>query len=446
VLTISGNDHRFANGMSRREFLRVGALGVGGLTLADILRHQALAGSATQRPKSVIYIVLGGGPSHIDSWDPKPDAPDDFRGPFRPIATSLPGVRICEHMPLQARMLNDLALVRGIRSVENDHFLSEVYTGLPRTSGKRPAFGSVVSRQLGAGSSLPAYVSLSRPTTDQFEFEKPFYAGAGHAPFRPFGDALGDLNPIKDRGQLGDRKALLAAFDTLRRDLDRQAFTGLDRFQAQALEMITSSRVRDAFDLGKESDRLLSDYGHKLGKYPHQTVKHLLYDWDARPFLLARRLVEAGVRVVTLQAAEWDHHGSAEGDIFLALKRMLPLLDRSVCALVNDLKARGLDRDVLVVVLGEFGRTPKITPLGPGREHWAEAGCAVFFGGGLKMGQVIGETDSRAERSKSGSISFQNILATIYHVLGIDPSLRLTDFNGRPQYLLDDREPIAELV
>jgi hypothetical protein len=349
-------------------------------------------------------------------------------------------------------MMADLALLRGIRSVESDHFLSEVYTGLPRSSGRRPAFGSVVSRLAGSGSPLPAYVSLSRPTTDEFEYEKPFYAGAGHAPFRPFGDALNDLNPVKDLGQLQDRKQLLAAFDGLRRDLERPGAAsgspeaGLDRHRAQALEILTSPRVRDAFDLGREPARLLERYGHRAGKYPHQTAKHILYDWDARPFLLARRLVEAGVRVITLQDGEWDHHSSAQGDIFAALKMKLPLLDRSLCALLTDLKDRGLERDVLVVVLGEFGRTPKITPLGPGREHWAEAGCALFFGGGLRTGQVIGETDARAERSRSGRISFQNVVATIYRVLGVDVGVQIPDFSGRPQNLLDDCEPIRELV
>src|SRR5262245_33552690 len=209
VLTIWGNNHRFPNRLTRREFLRVGALGVAGLTLADVLRQQAQAGSEERRPKSVIYVVLGGGPSHIDSWDLKPEAPDEFRGPFKPISTQLPGVQICEHMPLQAGVMNELALVRGIRSVENDHFLSEVYTGLPRSSGRRPAFGSVVSRLGETGPRMPAYVSLSRPTTDEFEYEKPFYAGAGHAPFRPFGEALTDLNPVKDLDQLQDRKQLL---------------------------------------------------------------------------------------------------------------------------------------------------------------------------------------------------------------------------------------------
>jgi hypothetical protein len=447
VLTLWGHNHRYCDGVNRREFLRLGALGLGGLTLADLLRQQARAQDAGQptKPKSVIYVVLGGGPSHIDMWDLKPDAPDEYRGPFRPIATRLPGVQICEHMPLQTGMMHQLALLRGIRSVENDHFLSEVYAGLPRTAGRRPAFGSVVSRLAGNRTAVPTYVSLDRATTDEFEYEKPFYAGSGHAPFRPFGEALQDLTPVADLNRLQERRALLRTFDTMRRDLDAaDAFSGMDRFQAQALEMITSPRVRDAFDLSKEPRRLLDSYG--AGRYPHQTFKTIFYPWDGRKFLLARRLVEAGVRVVTLRVAEWDHHSSANGDIFLALRCLMPLLDRSLAALVGDLQARGLDDDVLVVVLGEFGRTPRIAQPGPGREHWADAGCAVLFGGGLQMGQVIGETDSRAERSRSGNITFENIIATVYHVLGVDVRAQLLDYNGRPQNLLNDREPIRELV
>jgi hypothetical protein len=430
--------------LHRREFLRIGGLGLAGITLPHLLRHEARAGGV-ERPKSVIYIVLGGGPSHIDMYDLKPDAPEEYRGPFRPIATSLPGVRICEHMPLQASMMDRLALLRGVRSVENDHFLSEVYTGLPRNAGKRPAFGSVVSRLYDNPTPLPTYVSLDRPTSDEFEYEKPYYAGSGHAPFRPFGSALDDLKPAQSLDQLQDRKQLLTAFDTMRRDLDRaDAVRGLDRFQAQALDMVTSPKVRDAFDLSKEPDRVLAAYGK--GKYPHQTAKTILYDWNPRPFLLARRLVEAGVRVVTLRAAEWDHHSSANGDIFAALRLLMPVLDRSIFALCSDLAARGLDKDVLVVVLGEFGRTPKINQPGPGREHWADAGCALFHGGGLRMGQVIGETDGRAERSRSGTMSFQNLIATIYRVLGVDLKVMLPDFNGRPQQLLYDQEPVRELV
>ena len=459
MLTISNQQLESGGVLSRREVLRVGALGLGGVTLADLLRHEANAtvpdseSQATgteaeaRRPKSVIYVVLDGGPSHLDMWDLKPQAPAEYRGPFSPIATKLPGVQICEHMPLQAAMLDRATLVRGIRSVENDHYLSEVYTGLPRSSGKRPAFGSVVSKLSPTKHSLPTYVSLKQHSGDLFDYEKPHYVGAAHAPFRPFEESLKDLTPAKNLEVLENRKALLAAFDNLQRELDRpQAFGGLDRFQAQALEMIASPKVREAFDLTNESPETLARYGHKVGKYPHQTAKQYMYDWNGKPFLMARRLVEAGVRVVTLHAAEWDHHSSPTGDIFFALKCLMPVLDMSVTALVNDLKDRGLSDDVLVVVLGEFGRTPKISPVGPGREHWADAGCALFFGGGLTMGQVIGETDSRAERSINGTISFQNIMATIYHTLGIDLDVKLPDFNGRPQFLLDDCAPIRELL
>ena len=432
--------------LSRRELLRVGALGLGGLTLADLLRLEATA-KVSQRPKSVIYVVLNGGPSHIDMWDLKPQAPLEYRGPFAPIATSLAGVQICEHMPRQAAMMDRTALVRGIRSVENDHYLSEVYSGLPRTSGKRPAFGSIISKLAPTQAALPTYVSLNESNSDLFDFEKPHYVGAGHAPFRPFKESLTDLTPVKNLEQLENRKSLLAAFDNLHRNLDeRDAFGGLDRFQAQALQMIASPQVRDAFDISSETPETLARYGHKAGKFPHQTAKQYMYDWNGKPFLMARRLVEAGVRVVTLHAAEWDHHSSADGDIFFALKCLMPVLDMSIAALVNDLKDRGLSDDVLVVVLGEFGRTPKITPLGPGREHWADAGCALFYGGGLTMGQVIGETDSRAERSVNGKITFQNVMSTIYHVLGVNLDIKLPDFNGRPQHLLDDRTQIRELV
>jgi hypothetical protein len=453
MLSIANRNLPLPGRFSRRELLRAGALGLGGLTLADLMRHEATANHGStksspvsSRPKSVIYIVLNGGPSHIDMWDLKPQAPLEYRGPFTPVSTNLSGVQICEHMSRQAAMMDRTALVRGIRSVENDHFLSEVYSGLPRSAGKRPAFGSIVSRLAPTQAALPTYVSLSE-SSDMFDYEKPHYVGAGHAPFRPFKESLNDLTPVKNLEQLEIRKSLLTAFDQMRRRLDQHdAFDGIDRFQAKALEMIASPKVRDAFDLSDESPETLKRYGHKAGKYPHQTAKHLMYDWNGKPFLMARRLVEAGVRVVTLHAAEWDHHSSADGDIFFALKCLMPVLDLSVSALVDDLKDRGMSEDVLVVVLGEFGRTPKITPLGPGREHWADAGCALFYGGGLNMGQVIGETDTRAERSVNGKISFQNVIGTIYHVLGIDMDVTLPDFNGRPQYLLDDRAPIRELV
>ncbi len=448
MLTIRGRGHRFCDGVSRRQFMRVGGLGVAGLTLADVLRSEAQATEPVKRPKSVIYVVLSGGLSHIDSWDLKPGAPAEFRGVFKPMKTKVPGIDICELFPKQAAMMDRMSLLRGVRSVENDHYLSEVYSGLPRGSGKRPAFGSVVSKLLGEDSPLPAYVSLGEGGgSDVFDFEKPHYAGAAHGPFRPFGEAVDNLKPVKDTARLGDRQSLLTAFDTLRRDIDASgAVAGLDRFQARALDMVMSPKVREAFDVSKEPAKVLADYGHKAGKFSHQAVAKLLYDWDAKPFVQARRLVEAGVRVVTFSVGSWDHHSGADQQIFDSYKHVFPVLDQSICALINDLKERGLDKDVLVCVLGEFGRTPKLSYPGPGREHWAEAGAMLFAGGGLNMGQVIGETDSRAERSKSGSITFQNVMATIYGVLGVDTAAMLTDFNGRPQTLLDDTSPVRELV
>ncbi|MBN9522469.1 DUF1501 domain-containing protein [bacterium] len=430
---------------SRRQFLRAGGLGVAGVTLPALLWNEARADTAA-RPKSVIYVVLSGGPSQIDTWDPKPDAPDEYRGPFGTIPTRLTGVRLCEHFPMQAQLLDRATVLNGVRSVENDHYLSEVYTGLPRSAGNRPAFGSVASKLLGARASLPAYVSLHRVEGfDRFDYERPYYAGSQHAPFRPFGDALDDLRPVHSPAALDDRRALLAGLDRMRRELDATGqAAALDRFQARALELVTSPRARDAFDLSKEPKRNVERYGR--GKYTHQTVKSIVYDWDVKPFILARRLVEAGVRVVTVQVESWDHHSGPESDIFLSYRHCLPALDRSVWALVTDLEERGLLDDVLVVVLGEFGRTPKIAQPGPGREHWADAGSAILFGGGLKVGQVVGRTDARAERSVSGTMTFQNVVGTIYHVLGIDPNTTLPDFGGRPTYLLDHGRPIAELV
>ena len=445
MFTVWGRQHKLCDGVSRREFLRVGGLGIGGLSLADLLRAQGQAATESKRPKSVIYIVLNGGPSHIDTWDPKPDAPAEYRGEFSTIPTKLTGTRICDLMPRQAEIMDRLALLRGVRSVENDHFLSEVYTGLPRSSGKRPAFGSVVSRLASQQSPLPPYVCLNEVGSDQFEFEKPHYAGASHAPFRPFGEALSNLAPVQSLSRLEDRRALLEGFNRLRRQYDtNDATSGLDRFQAMAIEMVSSPQVREAFDVSKEPPKNIERYGR--GKYTHQADKNILYNWDPKPLVLARRLVEAGVRVVTLQIGSWDHHSGAKQHIFQSYRHVLPVLDQSIYALVTDLEERGLSDDVLVVVLGEFGRTPKLSYPGPGREHWASAGCVLMAGGGLRMGQVIGETDSRAERSKSGDVNFQNVMATIYRVLGVDPSATIPDFNGRPQYLLDHPRPIQQLI
>jgi Protein of unknown function (DUF1501) len=450
MLTIWGPKRPSHDRVSRRDFLRVGALGIGGLTLADVLRLRAQA-NASSPVKSVIMICLSGGPSHIDMYDLKPNAPLDIRGDFKPIQTNVPGFDICELFPLQAKIADKLALVRTVQFVEPmQHELQECYSGFPKAA-KRPAFGSVVSRfQSGGDRQLPRYVSLDQYVGNQSETENPEYVGAAHQAFVFGGDGVKNLGLQRSltSGRLDDRKKLLDSFDTMRRGSDTGSeLEGVDVFNAQALEMITSPRARDAFDLNREPVKLRERYGVKDGKYIYGNQPKADNPWPGDKFLLARRLVEAGVSVVTMRVGTWDYHGTASGtgNIFTGLRSQLPLLDRSISALVSDLYDRGLDKEVAVLVWGEFGRTPKINNV-EGRDHWPDAGFALFAGGGLKTGQVIGETDSKAALPKNRPLGAQNVLGTLYHLLGIDPEQTLPDFTGRPRNLLDDGQPIAELI
>jgi hypothetical protein len=446
--------------MSRRDFFRIGALGVGGLSLADLLRLRA-QGAAKEKssPKAVIMVYLPGGPSHIDMYDLKPDAPKEYRGEFKPIRTNVPGIDICEHMPLQAKIADKFAILRGLKT-QGNHDPTELLTGIPAAASgqigpnRRPAIGCVVSKLRGTGGPVPPYVSLSnhKLLRSYDDPEVPAYLGIAHKPIqvsgKPFSEDVSIMNdltlpPEVSLQRLDDRKALLRTFDTLGRQLDaaQQETKSMDSFQARALEMITSTRVRDALDLSSISDKVRDRYG--------------IHGED---FLRARRLIEEGVPIVSIAArfrnmndetegpsAGWDTHA----DNFRYLKYKLPHYDRAVSALISDLHERGLDQDVAVVIWGEFGRTPLVETraafLG-GRGHWPEAGCALIAGGGLRMGQVIGETDRRAERPKGRVFRSQHVLATLYHVLGIDPEKNFPDHTGRPQYILDNRETIAELV
>ncbi|MBL8792871.1 MAG: DUF1501 domain-containing protein [Planctomycetia bacterium] len=448
MLTFWGAKHSYCDRINRRDFLHIGGLGLGGLALPELLRARAQAG-VKSGPRAVIMICLAGGPSHMDMYDLKPGAPEDYRGEFKPIHTNVPGFEICEHMPLQAQIADKLAVVRSLQWVEPmQHELEEVYTGFPQ-AGKRPCFGSVISR-FGKGHDprLPRFVSL-QPT----DAESPMYVGPAHAALPvPYVNTATRNLVLPQRmtlDRLDDRKKLMATFDDLRRDLDaRGSMHATDTFTAQALEMITSPKAREAFDIYREPDKVRQRYGDKDAKYSYVSQK-LDSPWPTEKFLLARRLVEAGVSVVTMRVGSWDQHGNviqASGgkNIFYNLSTALPLLDRSLYALVTDLHERGLDKEVLVLVWGEFGRTPKISQ--GGRDHWPDAGFALFAGGGLKMGQVIGETDSKGARPKNRPLGPQNVLSTIYHALGIDPAQTLPDFTGRPQYLLDEREPITELL
>ena len=433
MLILFGSKQKFCDGLSRRGFLKVGALGVGGLTLADLLRLRA-GEPSVPREKAVIMVYLNGGPSHLDMYDLKPNAPAEYRGEFQPIRTNVPGMDLCELMPLQARIADKLAIVRSMKFQQQGHTPPELYTGF--LDGKRPSIGSVVSKLRGSTASLPPYVYLG----DANHVGGPGFLGKAHEAFQP-GSKVDNLSLVKGMtlDRLGQRRQLLQSFDTLRRQIDdaEPSLGAIDAYTSRALEMITTNQARDAFDLNKEPDKVRAAYG------------------KGTEFLLARRLVEAGVPVVTLTPrnqnpgpmcnGEWDHHDH----IFRCLRTVLPQMDQSIHALVTDLHERGLDKDVAVVVWGEMGRTPRIgTQKGTvaGRDHWPQAGFALLAGGGLQMGQVIGATDPRGERPLGRAYTPQNVLATLYRVLGIAPDTTLTDHQGRPTYLLDDREPIAELV
>jgi hypothetical protein len=432
--------------ISRRRFFQIGALGLGGLTLADLLRLQARgAVQESGRPKSVIMVYLPGGPSHIDTYDMKPDAPVEIRGEFRPIRTNVPGIDVCELMPLQTRIADKLAIIRGFRA-PGGHDSRELTTGF-RNGGNRPAFGSVVSRVQGDQlTGLPPYVSLIQETNLPFG-EEPAYLGAAHAPFAIRGPGMANLTLARAMtvDRLDNRVALLRSFDSVRREADQQR--GLDPFTARALEMITTTRTRDAFDLRREPARVRDRYGRLEG---------------SQQFLLARRLVEAGVRVVTLcggwqngggpgsssSLGNWDTHDNN----FPTLRMQLPHLDQALYALITDLCERGLEDDVAVVACGEMGRAPRVGVANPGsnasaggRDHWP-TGFALIAGGGLRMGQTVGATDRRGDSPITRPYTAQNLLATLYHVLGIDSALTFLDHRGRPQYLLEDRDKIAELV
>jgi hypothetical protein len=421
MLTFFGRRRRYCDGISRRDFLRVGALSVGGLSMADLMRRRAAANTSPAPGKSVIMVFLHGGPPHLDMYDMKPRAPVEFRGEFQPIMSNVPGMECCELMPLQAQIMDKLAILRGLHFVE-EHSAHSLWTGFPERVN-RPAFGSVVSYLKGRQDGLPPYVSLMNQPLS----ENPAYCGSAHRPFVPSGPGLDDLSLTAGISvdRLRDRKQLLGGLDTIRREVDyRGALAGLDGYTVRALDMVTSSQSREAFDLDREPQAVRDKYGKAN-----------------EDFLRARRLVEAGISVVTLVVGGWDTHS----DNFKSMRNLLPRLDQGVHALVTDLEERGLARDVAVVVWGEFGRTPRVNNLA-GRDHWPRAGFALMAGGKFQKGQVIGETDRRGEAPVGLSMTSSHVLTNLYQHLGIDPSLTIPDHNGRPTYLLDERDPVPGLV
>lgn len=431
---------RACDGVSRRGFLQIGSLAIGGLSMASWAQQRA-SGAEGQRPqKAVIQVWLAGGPSHIDMYDLKPGAPLEYRGEFRPIPTNVPGIDIGEHLPRQAQMMDKMSIVRSAFHTNAGHGMGSQWmlTGWQPTievnNNIYPACGSVVSQLKGANSEgLPSYVNLPR----NLGLGKAAYLGASHNPFAPEDDPNNagfkvrnlKLNSRMDLSRLENRRSLLSQVDTIRRDIDAAGdLAQLDKFYQDGLEMVVSEKALRAFDISQEEATLRDQYGRNdLGQ----------------SCLLARRLVEAGVSYVTIQAGGgWDTHG----DNFNQLKtNLLPKYDTAVAALVGDLAARGLANDVLVMAFGEFGRTPRING-GAGRDHWPGAMSVLFAGGGLQMGQVIGATDSKAEYPISKPYSPGCVLSTMYHTLGVDYQHVFYDQARRPLPVLPEGRPIAELI
>jgi hypothetical protein len=428
---------------SRRALLRIGALGLGGISLPNLLRYEARAAEQAKskpRRKAVILLWLAGGPSHIDMYDLKPDAPAEIRGEFKPISTNVPGIDISEHLPLQSKIMDKLAIVRSAFHTNAGHGMGSQWmlTGYQPTievsNNIYPSCGSVVSRMLGPNQpGVPAYVNLPRT----IGLGNAAYLGASYNPFSPDDDPVNDgfrVRNLKLPGQVGTdrltrRRELLGQIDQLRRDLDTAGdLAGLDTFYRDAMQMVTNDRAQQAFNIQSESAKLREEYGRNS---------------FGQSCLLARRLVEAGVTYVTIQAGGgWDTHG----DNFSQLKKsLLPNYDRGLTALVSDLFQRGMQEDVLVMAMGEFGRTPRINPQA-GRDHWPGAMTIVYSGGGLKMGQAIGTTNDKAEYPTTKPYSVGCVLSTMYHCLGIDHKHVFHDQAHRPLPILNEGQPISELI
>lgn len=446
MLTISGRKYRLCDGVTRRDVLRVGALGLGGLTLPELLRAEAQSGIRSSH-KAVIMIYMAGAPSHQDMYDLKMDAPSEIRGEFRPISTSVPGIQICEHLPGLAAIMDKLVPLRSVHGSPNgahDSFIC--YTGrstVNQPPGGWPCVGSTVSHLKGpVNQAVPPFVGLA-PNAGHPPYGSPGlpgYLGVSHAAFRPSGPARDDmLLKGLTAEQLSDRRQLLTGLDRIRRDRDASGtMSGMDDLTEQALSILTSSRLAEALDLSREDPAVRERYGKgdtkNFGDGAPRNLEH---------FLLARRLVEAGARVVTLNFGRWDFHS----DNFNGLKNThLPLFDQGLSALIEDLHQRGLDRDVSVVAWGEFGRTPRINE-NAGRDHWPQVGGGLLAGGGMRTGQVIGATDRLGSEIADRPVHFGEVLATLYRNLGIDAqATTIRDLSGRPRYLVDDHPPLPELA
>jgi hypothetical protein len=454
-----GSTGRYCDGLSRRSFLQLGVAGMASVGLPQLLRAREQSGHTPESKKntSVILIWLDGGPSHMDLYDMKPDASEEYRGIWKPIRTRVPGFDITELFPQQAQVTDKFSIVRSLHHDTGDHFAGghrmlttkDMGVSGANTEGKFPSIGAIVAREAGPRRpGVPAYVGVPHASSIGLN---PGYFGAHmlgtqYNPFQPGGDpnaanyAVRNLEMATGLNieRLEDRRSLRNHFDTNRRHLDALGdTTAIDRFQKEAFEFVSGAAARKAFDINKEDPKLRDHYGR--------------HNWG-QSTLLARRLVEAGATFVTVHFGGWDHHW----DLKAGMERYLPMVDTAVSALFTDLEERGLLETTLVVLCGEFSRTPKMNDGGnggaprsmgtPGRDHWGNSMFCLLGGGGVKGGQIVGSTDRLGTRPHTRPVTPANIHATIYTVLGIDPKLQLFDHSGRPVSVLDDPTPVSELL
>lgn len=450
---MNGREREGLTLLNRRGMLKAGWAGMAGLTLPNLLRARADA-AAKGRPmsseKSVILLWMAGGPSHIDTWDPKPDRPRENRGPFGTIPTAIPGVRICEYLPKQAKMLDRFTVIRSVDARGSSHQPNQVFqTGnvlaAPRTNRKGhlyPAIGSIIGRHRGGSDDgLPPYVILN--VRDKTHFAWGGYLGRQHDPF--IGDRVGrrlQLATGLDLDRLRDRRSLSAGMDKLRAAADANGgMAALSKFEQKAFDMLAGDKARAAFDIEREPTAVRDRYGN--------------HEW-ARKALLARRLVESGVGFVTVDLSNhsasgtWDTHGDnipPYGGIWNGLRPLLPVFDHVVTTLVSDLEQRGLLDNTLVITMGEFGRTPDLGTQGStdGRNHWPRVMSMCLAGGGFRHGQVIGSTELDGGEIRERPVTPGDLAATIYRHMGVPLDAHYLDTQGRPMPIVDNGRPLREL-
>lgn len=454
----AGQTEPYCDGLNRRSFVQLGVAGMASVGLSGLMRAREASAAATDKSKtSAILLWLDGGPGHMDLYDMKPEAPSEYRGLWRPIPTNVPGIEITELFPKQAKVADKFSIVRSLHHDTGDHFAGghrmlttkDMGVSGANNTGRFPSIGAIVAHQRqNIPTTVPPYVSV--PVASSIELRPGYFGGdllgVQFNPFRTGGDPSNANFKVQNLhlttglsvDRLDDRQELLSRLDQIPRGIEKRGeFDAIDRFDQQALSFVSGERARTAFDIGSEDEATRDMYGR--------------HNWG-QSTLLARRLVESGASFVTVHFGGWDHHWNLQS----GMENYLPKVDSAVSALFTDLEQRGMLETTLVILCGEFSRTPRMNDGGnggpplskgtPGRDHWGNAMFCLLGGGGVKGGQIVGSTDSRGERPASRPVLPENIHATIYRCLGIDPSLQILDHSGRPTSVLDDPTPIEELL